>query len=127
MGEIIHLNEEEVKAELGEMVRKTVEDTLNALLDEEANEITQAHRYERTENRLDTRAGVMSIVFRTFRRLIRSAEPVEPFGAPNWVSVDTRIVATAAGGTTLTARLCGGYTEQSDGCYYFSEPSIARR
>ena len=35
MGEIIHLNEEEVKAELGEMVRKTVEDTLNALLDEE--------------------------------------------------------------------------------------------
>ena len=57
MGEIIHLNEEEVKAELGEMVRKTVEDTLNALLDEEANEITQAHRYERTENRLDTRAG----------------------------------------------------------------------
>ena len=57
MGEIIHLNEEEIKAELGEMVRKTVEDTLNAMLDAEADEITQAHRYERTEERADTRAG----------------------------------------------------------------------
>ena len=57
MGEIIHLNEEEVKAELGEMVRKTVEDTLNAMLDAEADEITQAHKYERTEERADTRAG----------------------------------------------------------------------
>ena len=27
MGEIIHLNEEEIKAELGEMVRKSVEET----------------------------------------------------------------------------------------------------
>ena len=57
MGEIIHLKEEEIKAELGEMVRKTVEDTLNAMLDAEADEITQAHRYERTEERADTRAG----------------------------------------------------------------------
>ena len=57
MGEIIHLNEEEVKAELGEMVRKSVEETLNAMLDAEADEITQAHKYERTESRLDTRAG----------------------------------------------------------------------
>ena len=37
MGEIIHLNEEEVKAELGEMVRKSVEETLNAMLDAEAD------------------------------------------------------------------------------------------
>jgi len=57
MGEIIHLNEGEVKAELGEMVRKTVEETLNAMLDAEADEITQAHKYERTEERADTRAG----------------------------------------------------------------------
>ena len=57
MGDIIHLDEQEVKAELGEMVRKTVEETLNAMLEEEADEITQAHRYERTESRTDTRAG----------------------------------------------------------------------
>ena len=57
MGEIIHLNEPEIKQQLGEMVRKSVEETLNAMLDAEADEITQAHRYERTESRADTRAG----------------------------------------------------------------------
>ena len=57
MGNIVQLNEAEIKTQLGEMVRKTVEDTLNAMLDEEADKITQAHRYERSENRADTRAG----------------------------------------------------------------------
>ena len=57
MADIIHLNEEEVKSQLGEMVRQSVEDTLNAMLDAEADEITQAHKYERTEQRADTRAG----------------------------------------------------------------------
>ena len=57
MGEIIHLNEPEIKQQLGEMVRKSVEETLNAMLDAEADDITQAHRYERTESRADTRAG----------------------------------------------------------------------
>ncbi len=49
MADIIHLNEEEVKSQLGEMVRQSVEVTLNAMLDAEADEITQAHKYERTE------------------------------------------------------------------------------
>ena len=40
MADIIHLNEEEVKSQLGEMVRQSVEDTLNAMLDAEADEIT---------------------------------------------------------------------------------------
>ena len=57
MGEIIHLNEPEIKLQLEEMVRKTVEETLNVMLDAEADEITQAHKYERTEKRADTRAG----------------------------------------------------------------------
>ena len=39
------------------MVRKSVEDTLNALLDEEADRLTNAARYERTDARKDTRAG----------------------------------------------------------------------
>ena len=57
MGEIIHLDTAEVKKQLGEMVLETVEQTLNAMLDAEADEITQAHKYERTESRTDTRAG----------------------------------------------------------------------
>lgn len=54
---IIQLNEEAMKVELGKMVRQSVEDTLNSLLDEEANRLTNASRYERTDNRVDTRAG----------------------------------------------------------------------
>ena len=54
---IISLNEGAIKQELGEMVRQSVEDTLNALLDEEADRLTNATRYERKEERLDTRAG----------------------------------------------------------------------
>lgn len=70
MGDIVQLNEGEIKNQLGEMVRKTVEETLNNLLDAEADQITQAHRYERCENRADTRAGHYS------RKLVTKAGEV---------------------------------------------------
>ena len=54
---IITLNEGAIKQELGDMVQQSVEDSLNALLDEEADRLTNASRYERTEERLNTRAG----------------------------------------------------------------------
>ena len=56
MADIIQFNQEEIKSQLGDLVRRSVEDTLNAMLDAEADQITQAHKYERTEKRLDTRA-----------------------------------------------------------------------
>lgn len=42
MSNIIHLNESELKNQLGELVRGTVEETLNKLLDAEADKITPA-------------------------------------------------------------------------------------
>src|SRR5512145_1590282 len=54
---IIEINEEKVKNHLGEYVRQTVEETLNALLDEEAAAICKAQKYEHTEKRAGTRAG----------------------------------------------------------------------
>lgn len=39
------------------MVRGTVEETLNGLLDAEAGEMCRAQRYERSPERIDTRAG----------------------------------------------------------------------
>ena len=54
---IIEINEEKVKNHLGEYVRQTVEDTLNALLDEEAAAICKAQKYEHTEKRVGNRAG----------------------------------------------------------------------
>lgn len=46
-----------IKADLSELVRKTVEDTLNALLAEEADDPIGAERYERTTDREAYRAG----------------------------------------------------------------------
>ena len=51
---IIQIDEEQVKDHLGEIVRGTVQETLNALLDEEAESLCRAKRYERTEERKDT-------------------------------------------------------------------------
>lgn len=54
---IIHLNEGAIKQELKELVRTSVEETLNELLEKEAQELTQAERYERTEGRQGYRSG----------------------------------------------------------------------
>lgn len=54
---IIQLNEEVVKSELKDLVRKSVEETLNELLEKEADELTSAARYERTESRQGYRSG----------------------------------------------------------------------
>ena len=56
-GTIIQINEAQIKDHLGEIVRGTVQETLNALLDEEASRLCNARRYERTEERKSTRAG----------------------------------------------------------------------
>jgi len=57
MGEVIRIDEGRIRDHLGEMVRGTVEEALNAMLDAEADRLCGAARYERTEGRTDTRAG----------------------------------------------------------------------
>src|SRR5215475_14482715 len=57
IGQVIQIDEARIRDHLGEMVRGTVEETLNALLDAEANRLCGAGRYERSEARQDTRAG----------------------------------------------------------------------
>lgn len=57
MGQVIQIDEARIKDHLGEMVRGTVEETLNAMLDAEADRLCGAGRYERSEARKDVRAG----------------------------------------------------------------------
>jgi transposase-like protein len=57
MGQVIKIDEARIKDHLGEMVRGTVEEALNAMLDAEADRLCGAGRYERNEARKDTRAG----------------------------------------------------------------------
>ena len=66
----IKIDEKEIRTHLDGLVRQSVEDTLNALLNAEADAICQASRYQRSSDRQDTRAGsykrVVSDILRTF-------------------------------------------------------------
>ena len=54
---IVQLNEEVIKGQIKELVRGSVEETLNELLEKEAESLTQAARYERSEARQGYRSG----------------------------------------------------------------------
>ena len=54
---IVQLNEEVIKGQIKELVRGSVEETLNELLEKEAESLTQAARYERSETRQGYRSG----------------------------------------------------------------------
>lgn len=57
MGKVIKIDEARIQDHLGRIVRSTVEETLNGLLDAEAERLCGAGRYERNADRRDTRAG----------------------------------------------------------------------
>jgi transposase-like protein len=57
LSNVITIDDERIKGHLDRVVRGTVEETLNSLLDAEADRLCNAQRYERTEARRDTRAG----------------------------------------------------------------------
>ncbi len=54
---IIQLNEDLIKHDLKDLVRSSVEETLNALLDKEADELVNAEKYERSGDRQGNRSG----------------------------------------------------------------------
>ena len=56
-GKIIKIDEKEVRSHVEEVVKSAVEITLNTMLSEEADRLCNAKRYERSEERKDTRAG----------------------------------------------------------------------
>ena len=68
---IVSVDEESLRNDIKNLVRKTVEETLNALLDEEASELVGAERYERTAGREAYRSGHYT------RRLVTGAGEVE--------------------------------------------------
>jgi hypothetical protein len=57
LGDVIAINEGLIKDHLNKVVVKTVEETLNAMLDAEADQLCGAKRYEHSPDRVDTRAG----------------------------------------------------------------------
>ncbi len=67
----IKVDEKEISQHLDGLVRQSVEDTINALLNAEADAICQASRYQRSPDRQDTRAGSYK------RKLLTKAGEVE--------------------------------------------------
>lgn len=62
---IIQLNEDLIKHDLKDLVRSSVEETLNALLDKEADELVNAQKYERSLKRQGYRFGHYKRNFQT--------------------------------------------------------------
>ncbi len=61
---IIQLNEVIIKEELKNLVRNSVEETLNNLLDKEAEDLTNAAKYESTQERQGYRSGLIHVVYK---------------------------------------------------------------
>ena len=57
LNKVIKIDEAKIHEHLDTMVRETVEQTLNKMLDEEADQLCNAARYEHSDVRKDTRAG----------------------------------------------------------------------
>ena len=65
LGKVVQINEGQIKDHLGALVKDTVEDMLNKMLDAEADAMCGAQRYERSPERIDTRAGYYERTFHT--------------------------------------------------------------
>lgn len=68
---LIKVDEKEVKDHLAPLVRRSIEETINSLLDAETDAICKAGRYQRSADRLATRAGTYK------RKLLTTAGEVE--------------------------------------------------
>lgn len=73
---IVQFNEEIIKGQIKELVRGSVEETLNGLLEAEAEKLTQASKYERSEERQGYRSGHYSRNLTTPPATSRSMSPV---------------------------------------------------
>lgn len=57
LNNVVRIDDERIKEHLGNIVRSSVEETLNGLLDAEAERLCNAGRYERSQGRRDFRSG----------------------------------------------------------------------
>ena len=72
---IIQVNQELIHNELKDLVRNSVEETLNALLDHEADQLINSGKYERSGDRKGYRSGHYQRHFQTTSGEVHSAAP----------------------------------------------------
>jgi putative transposase len=72
---LLIIDEGQVQARVNDVVRATVEQTLNQLLDAEADRLCGAERYRRSADRLDTRAGTYARSLQTSSGVVQLKVP----------------------------------------------------
>lgn len=72
---VIEVDESQLRAHVSEVVHQSVEETLNGLLDAEADALCKARRYERNADRASTRAGYYERGFQTTAGQVRLKVP----------------------------------------------------
>ena len=72
---VLAVDEQQLRDHVSEVVRQSVEETLNGLLDAEADALCQARRYERNAQRASTRAGHYSRAFQTKAGMVQLIMP----------------------------------------------------
>ena len=94
---IVSFNEQAVRDDLRELVRKTIEETINAMLDEEADQLVGAGPYERTDERTAYRTN--NAIDRLNREIRRRTRAVDTFpdGKPDLMLVIARLKYVADG------------------------------
>jgi putative transposase len=65
-GDVVRIDEGKLRGHVDQVVRASVEETLNGLLEAEADQLCNAKRYERTPDRVDTRAGTAHLELTLF-------------------------------------------------------------
>ena len=114
---IIRIDERAVHSQVDKLVRGSVEETLNQLLDAEAERLVNAGRYERSDARKDTRAGSYERTLHTKTGEVRLKVPklhnlpfetaiIERYKRRE-SSVEEALVEMYLAGWRTSPRLCG--------------------
>ena len=80
---IIQLNEDLIKHDLKDLVRNSVEETLNALLDKEADELVNAEKYKHSSERQGYRSGHYKRNLHTFFHISKQDENSSSYAQDN--------------------------------------------
>src|SRR5438876_1680018 len=101
---LVTIDEGQIKSHVDQVVRESVEQTLNGLLDAEADRLCGAGRYERSADRVDTRAGHYTRSLTTTAGDVELKVPLPRYGSPQGVRTSRReCVTRGAAGEPPTA------------------------
>jgi transposase-like protein len=84
---VIRLDEGQIRSHVDQVVRESVEQTLNGLLEAEADQLCRAGRHERSPERIDTRAGHYSRMLHT-----KAGEVTLKVPRPRSLPLETQVI-----------------------------------